>query len=107
MGNGSEGIERRGDGNEVTFCFGLPMTAGKTAFGQSSPAIPVLQRPEPLSMTTAGFDMVRWDAERVLSLTKCGVSGCTIARRWEYGAGGVEDYGEKVSSKWGGSGDCR
>lgn len=34
------------------------MTAGKTAFGESSPAMPVLQRPEPLSMTTAGFDMM-------------------------------------------------
>lgn len=38
-----------------TFCLGFPMTAGKTDLGQSSPAIPVLQRPEPLSMTTAGF----------------------------------------------------
>lgn len=42
----------------LTFCFGLPITAGKTALGQSSPAMPVLQRPEPLSMTTAGFDIV-------------------------------------------------
>lgn len=35
------------------------MTAGKTAFGESSPAIPALHRPEPLSITTAGLsDMV-------------------------------------------------
>jgi hypothetical protein len=40
-----------------TFCFGLPITAGNTAFGKSSPAMPVLQRPDPLSMTTAGLDI--------------------------------------------------
>jgi len=37
------------------------MTAGKTAFGVSSPARPVLQRPEPLSITTAGFDIKNQD----------------------------------------------
>lgn len=50
---GGHGSERK-----PTFCFGLPITAGKTDLGQSSPAIPALQRPEPLSMTTAGF--VTW-----------------------------------------------
>lgn len=34
------------------------MTAGNTAFGESSPAIPVLHLPDPLSMTTAGLDMM-------------------------------------------------
>ena len=37
----------------MPFCLGVPITAGKTDLGESSPAMPVLQRPDPLSMTTA------------------------------------------------------
>lgn len=68
-------------GNLHTFCLGFPMTAGKTDLGQSSPAIPVLQRPEPLSMTTAGF--VTWDMVGMGSL---------VASRW--GRGGEVDGGD-------------
>jgi hypothetical protein len=32
----------------IPFCLGVPITAGKTDLGESSPAIPVLQRPEPV-----------------------------------------------------------
>lgn len=42
----------------IDFAFGVPITAGKTDLGESSPAIPALHRPEPLSMTTAGLLMV-------------------------------------------------
>jgi hypothetical protein len=35
--------------------LGLPTIAGKQHLGASSPAIPALHYPEPLSITTAGF----------------------------------------------------
>jgi hypothetical protein len=34
----------------IPFCLGVPITAGKTDLGESSPAIPVLQRPEPVKI---------------------------------------------------------
>jgi len=37
----------------IPSCFGLPTIEGKADLGASSPAIPALHTPDPLSITTA------------------------------------------------------
>lgn len=39
----------------MPFIFGLPTIEGKDTLGASSPAIPALHIPEPLSITIAGI----------------------------------------------------